>query len=115
MTARAQQVHEPADVAIHPRDHRGEGRVRRRLRSIAERRRHRGGTRSARRLPSGCERPLRETPAERSDGLLRRPQLGVWHGVVQVDEEGPRVLLLDQRRRFLREQIVHVVLLEDRR
>ena len=55
------------------------------------------------------ERLLGEAAAERRQRVLRHAQLGVRHGVVQVDEERTRIVALDERRRFLREQIVDVV------
>ena len=65
--ARPQKIGEPADVAVHARNHRGKRRMRRRLRTIAERRVARGSRPSAARRPSGSRTAARET------GRGRRP------------------------------------------
>ena len=56
-----------------------------------------------------AERLLGELAAELLQRVLRHPQLGVGNGVVEVQEERALVRLLDESRRFLREQVVHVV------
>ncbi len=111
----ADEVGQAGDVAIHPRDHGRERRVRRRLRAVAER--GAVGHRAGRPAIGGRvdERRLgQEAALERRQRIFRRPQLGVRHGVVQVDEERLRVGAGDERLGLAGEEIVDVVAVDDR-
>src|SRR6185436_11654290 len=81
--ALTEQIHEAADIAVHARDHRRERRMRLGLRTIPERRAL--GTCAGRRAVSGRigERPLGELATERLYRVVRDPELGVRHGVIE--------------------------------
>ena len=90
---RAQEIGEPADIAIHARDHRGERRMWFRLRTVTQR----GKLRARARRPGVgfgvLKRLLGKSAAHGAHRVFGRTQLGVRNGVVQVDER------TDERRR----------------
>src|SRR5437867_8037911 len=49
---------------------------------------------------------------ERREGIVRYPQLGVRHGVVQIDEERTWIISLDECRRLFRKKVVHVIAID---